>query len=344
MLKLGPGLDHLGAEQANRREVFAHLRLDERRVEPLAGIIIDQERAVGAQLRAEEAGRCVGQNLIFPGCDIEPEDVRDAGIISIAEQRLAVRGEREILRDRRRERQRRDRIVGIALLEVGAFPHLDRLLAIDRAIGCGHQLAIGRDVEVEDHLAIMERLDLVEAGVRRRHPDHGHEPVLVTNAPQALVGPVEGEVADPGVGQQAPLLAGVDIDRVEFAIGVILVGIESGPGCRVEGDAGHLVQHHAVEFGQRRELAGGEVHAPEEADPPGIAERRDQAVGLVVNEAARHRAQSARRQMLDLGQRKLRQRGEVRFLELMFESDPVGPHLVERLAEHMFELAGVESP
>ena len=91
----------------------------------------------------------------------------------------------------------------------------------------------------------------------------------MADSPQALVGLVEGEVADPGIGQQPPLLAGIDVNRVEVAIGVIFVGVESGPAVGIEGEAGHLVEHHAVEIGEVRELAGRKVHPAEEADLPG---------------------------------------------------------------------------
>ena len=103
-LSSGRAVHHLGAEEADGRQVLAHLRLDDGRIEALAGIIIDEQRAVGTKLRPEEAGRGVGQHLIFPARDVEPEDVRDAGVIGIAEKRLAVRGEGEILRHGGRKR------------------------------------------------------------------------------------------------------------------------------------------------------------------------------------------------------------------------------------------------
>ena len=111
----------------------------------------------------------------------------------------------------------------------------------------------------------------------------------MADAPKALIDPIEGEVADPRVGQQAPFLAGVDVDRVQVAIGVIFVGIKGYPRVGIEREAGHLVQHHAVQVGEMGELAGGEIHFPEEADPPRVAESGDEAVGLVIDEAARHR-------------------------------------------------------
>ena len=251
-LELGIFLDQVGAEEAHRGEVLAHLRLDDRRIEAEPGIIIDQERAVGAKLGAEEAGRGVGQDLIFAACDVEPEDVRDPGVIAVAEQRLAVGGEGEILRGRRGQRQGRDRAFGIARLEVGAVPHLERLLGVDRRVGGGDLLAVGRHVEVEQYLAVAEGLDLVEAGVGRGDPDQSDEAVLVADSPQALVGMVEGEVADARVGQQLALAPGIDVDRHELAERIILVGVESGPAGRVEGDAGDLVEHHPVEVGEVR--------------------------------------------------------------------------------------------
>ncbi len=71
----------------------------------------------------------------------------------------------------------------------------------------------------------------------------------MANAPQAFIGLVEGEIADARVGQQLALLAGIDIDRDQIAIGVILVGVESGPAVGIEGDGGDLVEHHAIEVG-----------------------------------------------------------------------------------------------
>ena len=129
----------------------------------------------------------------------------------------------------------------------------------------------------------------------------------------------------------APLLAGVDVDRVDVAVGVILVGVEGGAGRRVEGDARHLVEHHAVEVGEMRDLAGGKVHPAEEADPAGLAEGGDQAVGLLVDEAARHRPEAARltgasARSADIA----RAAARFCFLELVLEGDPVGPDGVER--------------
>ena len=91
------------------------------------------------------------------------------------------------------------------------------------------------------------------------------------------------------------------------------------------------------------ELAGGKVHPAEEADASGIAEGGDQAVGLLVDEAARHRAEAAR--ATDASARVSgywARRGEIGVLELVLERDPVVPDVVERLAEHVLELAGVE--
>ena len=46
--------------------------------------------------------------------------------------------------------------------------------------------------------------------------------------------------------------------------------------------------------------------------------------------------------MPGLAQRILGEAGEIFFLELVLEGDPVGPDLVERLAEHMLEMARVK--
>ena len=152
-------------------------------------------------------------------------------------------------------------------------------------------VAVGRDVEVERDLAVFERVDLVEAGVGRRNADDRRKAVLVADAPDRLVGRVDDHVADARVLEQHALLAGVDVDRDEVAEGVIVLGIISRAGVRIEGDAGHLVEHHALDLLELGQLAGGEVHAADEPDRSGIAEGGDQAVGPGCR---RSRAKSSR--------------------------------------------------
>jgi hypothetical protein len=130
---------------------------------------------------------------------------------------------------------------------------------------------------------------MVEAGVGRRNPNERYEPVLVADAPQALVGTVEGKIADPRVGQQTALLASINVDRVDVAIGVVLVDVEGRAAVGIEGDARHFVEHHSVEIREVRDLAGGEIHLPQKADLAGPPEGRDEAVGLLVDETPRHR-------------------------------------------------------
>src|SRR4030095_6203485 len=132
---------------------------------------------------------------------------------------------------------------------------------------------------------------------------------------QAVVGPVEGEIADPRVGKEPPLLARVDIDRVEVAVRVILIDVESGAVRGIEGDAGDLVEHHSIEVGEVRHLAGREVHLAEEANAARIADSSDEAGGLLVADPARHRAESGRAEMVYVSQRIFPERGEIFALE-----------------------------
>src|SRR4029453_6296823 len=118
LLKLRIGFDYFGAEETDGTEVLAYLRLDNRRIEALAGVIIDKQRAVGSKLRSEEARRRVGQHVIFAGRDVEAEDVGSPSIIRIAEQRFPVVSEGEHFGHRRRQRESRDGIVGVALFQV----------------------------------------------------------------------------------------------------------------------------------------------------------------------------------------------------------------------------------
>src|SRR4029453_18012333 len=54
LLELGTRGHQLGAEEANRAEVLTDLCFDDRRIEAFTGVIIDEERAVGPELRAEK--------------------------------------------------------------------------------------------------------------------------------------------------------------------------------------------------------------------------------------------------------------------------------------------------
>ncbi len=135
---------------------------------------------------------------------------------------------------------------------------------------------------------------------------------------------------------------GIDVDRHQFAESVILVGVEGRAAVGVESDACDLVEHHPVEVGQRRDLARAHVHPPEETDPARVAEGGDEAVGLVVDKAARHRSEPARAEVANFGQRIFADLGEIGRLEAMLERDPVIPDVVERSPEHMFELACVK--
>ena len=153
---------------------------------------------------------------------------------------------------------------------------------------------------------------------------------------------IEDQVADPRIAQQHPLLAGVDVDFHEVAEGAVVVDIIGLPAVRIERDAGHEIEHHALEVGQLAKLAGGKVHRADEADLARKAERRDQAVGPLVDIAARHRAKALGAQMLDLGQRIGGKLGEVLLLEYPFQGVPFAPRIVERLAERAVELGRVE--
>src|SRR5438270_2482913 len=102
LFELGAGVDHLVAKKADGREVLTDLRLDDRGIEALAGVIIDEQRAVRPLLGPEEAGRRVAQNVIFTRGDIEADNVRYAGVVAVPQERLAVWREGEILRHRRR--------------------------------------------------------------------------------------------------------------------------------------------------------------------------------------------------------------------------------------------------
>ena len=83
LFEFGAGVDHLVPEKADGREVLTGLRLDDRGIEALAGIIIDEQRAVGPLLGPEEARRRIAQNVIFAGGDIEADDVRYAGVVAV---------------------------------------------------------------------------------------------------------------------------------------------------------------------------------------------------------------------------------------------------------------------
>ena len=183
---------------------------------------------------------------------------------------------------------------------------------------------------------------MVEAGIRLGDPDDGREAILVTDPPDGLVGRVDHHVADPRVLEQHALLAGVDVNLDDVAEGVIVGRVISFAGIGIVGEAGHLVEHHPLDFGELGQRPGGKVHPPEEANRAGIAEGGDQAVGLGIDEPAADRAEALGRQMRHFGQRVGRQLGQLLLLEVMLEADPFGPGVAQLAAEHLFELRRIE--
>ena len=62
-------VDDLGSEEADVREILVDLWLDDRRIESLARVIVDEESAVGTKLRAEEAGEITEALAALPTPD-----------------------------------------------------------------------------------------------------------------------------------------------------------------------------------------------------------------------------------------------------------------------------------
>ncbi len=91
LLEFRNGVDDLGAEEFDGAQVIADFRPDKGWIQARTGIFVDQQLPIRAQCRTEEARRGIGQHFIFPGSNVEPENVRNAGIVTGAVKRFAVR-------------------------------------------------------------------------------------------------------------------------------------------------------------------------------------------------------------------------------------------------------------
>ena len=186
-------------------------------------------------------------------------------------------------------------------------------------------------------------MDLVEPGIGRRDSNQRGIAVLVADAPDRLVARVDDDIADPRILEQHAPGAAIDIDLHQVAKGVIVVGVIGFARIGVERQAGHLVEHHPLQLGELAQATGGEVHRAKKADLTGKTERGDQRIGLFIDIAARHRPQSLGAEMGHLGQGVDGQPGEVGALEQALVGEPTSPGPVERGAEYVTELGGVET-
>src|SRR5690348_11096487 len=101
-------VDDARAEELDGAEVVLHLRRESDRLKALSAIFVGDERAVRLRDRTEEARRGVADGVPFLRGDVEAVNVRNAGVVGRAVERLAVGSEDEAFGRRGRQLQRRD--------------------------------------------------------------------------------------------------------------------------------------------------------------------------------------------------------------------------------------------
>src|SRR5690242_20320223 len=101
-------IDDARAEELNGAEVLLYLRREADRLETLAAIFVGDQGSVRLRDRTEEARRGVADGVPFLRGDVEAVNVRNAGVVGRAVERLAVGSEDESFRRRRRQLERRD--------------------------------------------------------------------------------------------------------------------------------------------------------------------------------------------------------------------------------------------
>ncbi len=156
-----------------------------------------------------------------------------------------------------------------------------------------------------------------------------------------MIDRIEREIAGAAVMDQHPGGAAGQVDLHQVAEIVVVGGVVDLALQRVVGERGDAVERRALEVGELADAAVLERDHADIRDHAWGAEAGDQAVGLGIVEAARHRTEAARRQPDGRRHRILLYRFEVLGLEVVLPFDPVGPGAVERLAEDAFEIGFV---
>ena len=88
-------LRDLRAQEVHCAQIIERFRPDYARAKAITGILIDDQRAIFARDRAEEAGVCVRNGSQFLRGDLEAIDVRDARVVGAAIEVATVRREDE---------------------------------------------------------------------------------------------------------------------------------------------------------------------------------------------------------------------------------------------------------
>ena len=329
--------DVVGAEQANRVDVFERCCLDHGRLEAVGRVVENDEIFAVERQRPEKARFRVADGFEFAGGELEAENIGNPREVGTAEQVFAVGRKHEAFGHR---------LVEIKALngfkffieQIIRIEDLENLLALDVAERTGEQRSVGRNVEIVRHRAVWQGLHLVPLLVWIGNAHDRRVAVQVPNAPDRTVGRVEYDLADACILEQHLALATPQIDGHQVAVSVVVRRVENRFRRLVVSDRRHAVDHRYLDV---LELAHGsrfEIEFADVSDHARVANTRDQAVAVGIVVGPGYRAQRTIGEIAVLGRRVLTYTLEVRLLKLALELDPVLPGIVERFAVYALEV------
>ena len=161
------------------------------------------------------------------------------------------------------------------------------------------------------------------------------------HAHQRAVDRIEDDFADARVVEQHPLLAGVNVDRHQIAVGEVVIGEKGGAGLRIVGKRSDAIEHRTLDVGEPSFGAVARVERADVLDESRIAKRGVDRPGLLVEVHPRNRSHRMTGERAIRRDRILAQLREVRALQFVLELDPILPRLLERQPEHLLKIVRV---
>ena len=163
------------------------------------------------------------------------------------------------------------------------------LASVDLSNRHGRQGAVSRQVEIVRGFSVGPGVHRLPLAVRIRNADEGADAVEGAHAPQAAIGLVEDEFADPRVLQQHPLALRLHVKGHEIAPARVVGRIEQGAGRGVEGERRYRVRPGLLDLVQLFNRAAVERDRAEVAERAGIVHAGVDRAAPAIDVGARQR-------------------------------------------------------
>ncbi len=333
-------VDDLRAQQFHRAQIVQRLGIDLHRRKSLAGIFIDDQRAILQRNGAEEARHRIAHGIDLSARDFQPVDVGNAGVIG-SRIKIAPIGRKHAAFRYRAAQGHRGDFVDIAVEQIGDAVDADALVAIDLAHRCRKQRAVRRNIQVEQAVPIGKSDDLVPAIARGAGSHQRIQAVQVAYAPDGMIGRIERKIAHAAVADKHLGVAGCDIDLHQVAKRIIVRRVIDRARLGVVGERSDLVELRPLDVDEAALLAVLHRQCAHMGKRPRIPERADQALRFGVVIGARNRTECVFGQPFHGRRGIFAHQREIGVLKAVLPHDPVLPGFGQRFAEHALELGCV---